>query len=73
MSGAGPMCVHWWPRLRGRCDAGHRAPTDCQACAAYYDGSAFLGVSPTDIERQKTWDEARRPPPRAVFRGQVCE
>lgn len=65
------ICVHFFPALHRRCDAGLRAPDDCHGCPAYYDGRPYLGVDQTDQERERHWSEARAPAtPRAHFRGQ---
>lgn len=67
----GPICTHFFPRLRRKCDAGLRAPHDCAGCPAYYDGESFMGVGEDDAERARAWAEIRnRRLPRAVFRGQ---
>jgi hypothetical protein len=57
-----PICTHFWPRLRRKCDAGLRAPEDCEGCPAYYDGEVYLGVSIDDVERVKAWRALPRTP-----------
>ena len=66
----GPICTHYWPRLRHQCAAGLSAPQDCHGCPAYYDGSAFLGVADEDRERVLRWTALRERVPVAHFRGQ---
>lgn len=66
----GPLCLHFWPGLRTRCDAGLRAPHDCHGCPAYWDGTPFLGVGSADVERERQWAALREPLPQAHFRGQ---
>lgn len=66
----GPVCSHYWPRLKRACDAGLRAPHDCDGCPAYYDGSDFLGLSPEDDNRRDGWRATReRSLPHAHFRA----
>lgn len=65
------LCIHFFPRIRGACDAGHRAPDECGGCPAYMDGTPYLGVDVEDQERGAAWwahrSQAERVP-RAIFR-----
>lgn len=68
------ICSHFWPVLRQRCDAGLRAPADCDACPAYHDGTPYLGPEPSEARRVSEWAALRSGPrmytPQAWFRGQ---
>lgn len=66
-----PLCLHFWPGIRTKCDAGLRAPQDCYACTTYHDGTPYLGTAPVDVERETGWRAMRDEPPRAHFRGQA--
>lgn len=65
------VCIHFAPLQPHGCDAGRSAPGDCAGCAAYQDGTQFLGTSLGDIVRMRQWAEFRAPAtPRALVRGQ---
>jgi hypothetical protein len=62
------ICVHFTLLDMG-CELDRFAPRDCSGCSAYYDGSAFLGVSAVDQTRLERWLDFPRVPA-AHFRGQ---
>jgi hypothetical protein len=55
------ICVHFGT-IPPRCEAGRIGGRDCPSCAAYRDGSAFLGYDVLDQDRIRAWAELPRLP-----------